>query len=82
MERETEGLGFSTELRIAEGNEYVPLESGSVVQSSSYGKYRISLKFLDFILKIYEHFAFDSIIFININLIFYLYFLNIKSIKL
>lgn len=78
MERETEGLGFSTELHIVEGNEYVPFESGSVVQSSSYGKYRILLKFLDFILKIYEHFVFDSTIFINSNLIFYLYFLKYK----
>lgn len=54
-------LGFSTEVLITEGNEYVPFESGSVVQSSSCGKYGISLKFLGSILKIHENFTFDFI---------------------
>lgn len=73
MGREIEGLDLSTELHIAEWKEYVTLESGSVVPGSSCGKYRIFLKCLNFILKIHENFEFDSAIFININIIFYLY---------
>lgn len=60
-------LDFSTEVIIAEGNEYAFFDSGSIVQSSSCGKYGISLKFLGSILKIHKKFTF--------NFIMYLYFL-------
>lgn len=38
-------LNFSTEVLIVEGNECVPLESGSIVHSSSYGKYEFAGSF-------------------------------------